>query len=154
MFGSSVVFSIMAWLYPVINAFFLMALGFPCFILLYIELKKLVNARAGAEITRFVRRCRDARVRRLGYRCIILWTFSVSCWVSDRLFCDLWLRINFPYLHGAWHVLIAATSCTLCVLFAYFDAYNEHYDKIPSLKYWPNDDIEFGVPYVMLKYGD
>jgi len=81
----------------------------------------------------------------------LIWLFAFGCWISDRLFCDLWSAVDFPYLHGAWHILVAITSYTICVLFAYFDATNEHADKMPVLKFWPHDSFELGVPYVALK---
>jgi len=131
----SVTGTVLAWIYPWINAFALMCLGIPAFILLVSEL----------------RLCRNPRVKRLGLRCGLCWMFALSCWISDRIFCDLWSAVNFPYLHGAWHILIAITSYTICVLFAYFDANNEHPDKMPILKFWPSDNFELGVPYVALK---
>lgn len=55
---------------------------------------------------------------------------AVACWVNDRMFCETWSNLNFPYLHAFWHVLIFIASYTACVLFAYFDAKNQVKDHI------------------------
>ncbi|KAK5637777.1 hypothetical protein RI129_000040 [Pyrocoelia pectoralis] len=61
------------------------------------------------------------------------------------------LQINFPYLHGLWHVFIFISSYTACVLFAYFSVKEEKPDKKATLKYWPKNDFELGIPYVSIK---
>lgn len=132
---ASVAGSILACIHPATNAFFLMFVGLPSTILMGVEL----------------RRCRNARVVRLGLRCTIIWLVALACWINDRLFCDMWSAVNFPYLHGAWHLLIAIVAYTACVLFAYFDAWNEVPEKVPVLMYWPTDKFELGVPYVILQ---
>ena len=63
----------------------------------------------------------DERVLSLGRRCVIFWCMAVTCWVNDRVFCSWWASVGFPYLHGAWHILIFLASYTAIVLFAYFD---------------------------------
>lgn len=127
----------LACLHPVLNAFALMGLGFPSTAILIAE----------------IRRCKTTRVVHLGYRCAIIWVAALACWINDRLFCELWSQLHFPYLHGAWHILIAITAYTACVLFAYFDACDEVPDQLPVLKFWPSDRFELGVPYVALKNG-
>ena len=125
----------LAFIKPSINAFFLMTLGIPSMLVLAYNLK----------------REEDARVTNLGKRSIILWVLSVTCWLSDRLYCDLWSNLGFPYLHGFWHVLIFLASYTAVVLFAYFDVKNNYPHEQPIIKYWPVDTFEYGISYVLLK---
>ena len=82
-----------------------MTLGVPaCFLLIY-------NLRSEDE----------PRVTSLGKRSLVFWVAGVTCWISDRLCCDMWSKLGFPYLHGFWHVLIFLAAYTAVVLFAYFD---------------------------------
>jgi len=112
-----------------------MTLGVPAVVLMFSELN----------------RCRNLRVLRLGARCGAIWLLAVACWINDKLFCETWSALNFPYLHAFWHVLIFIASYTACVLFAYFDAKNQVPEQHPVLKFWPVDRYElFGVPYVGL----
>lgn len=69
----------------------------------------------------------------------------------DRLFCDAWLSIDFPYMHGVWHILIFIASYTALVLGAYINALEEIPDQKPQLRYWPRNDFEWGVPYISIK---
>jgi len=92
----------------------------------------------------------ERRVYRLGLRCGAAWATSVICWLNDRLLCDVWSGLNFPYLHGLWHVFIFIASYTLCVLFAYFAARDEKPHQRPVLKYWPLNNFELGIPYVTI----
>ena len=132
----SVVASLLALLYPWINSFALMAVGIPTLMMLSKELS----------------RCRVKRVRQLGWRCGICSIAAITAWVADRIFCDTWMDVNMPYLHGVWHILIAIASYTLCILFAYFDAADEHEHLQPVLKYWPKDEFDtWGIPYIQLK---
>ncbi|CAG0879127.1 unnamed protein product [Cyprideis torosa] len=126
--------TILACLYPAINAFFLMCLGIPGCMFMAMHLK----------------RSYDPRIVRLGYRSTFLWGLGVLCWISDRMFCNVWrTHFKFPYLHGAWHVLIALASYTSIVLFAYFHTQTEMPNKRPQIRYWPTDKWEvICVPYV------
>ena len=54
----------------------------------------------------------DPRVTSLGRRSVIFWVTAVLCWVNDRLYCEAWSSIGFPYLHGIWHVLIFIAAYT------------------------------------------
>ncbi|XP_054160144.1 alkaline ceramidase-like [Oppia nitens] len=135
MFSLSLFGSMISCLYPWFNCIALMCLGIPAFVFLGMELKE----------------CRNSRVKRLGLRCFLCWIFAMFSWIFDRLFCDVWSAVNFPYLHGLWHILIAITSYTICVLFAYFDAIKEHEEKQPVLMFWPRNEFQLGVPYVVLK---
>ncbi|KAF5284843.1 hypothetical protein FQR65_LT13395 [Abscondita terminalis] len=125
----------LAIVHPAINAFALMTLGIPSVFLLMHEIKRATNL----------------RVYRLGIRCAFVWVIAVFCWVNDRLLCEAWSSINFPYLHGLWHIFIFIASYTACVLFAYFAVKDEKPDKRAVLKYWPRNDFELGIPYVFIK---
>lgn len=96
-------------------------------------------------------RANNVRVYRLGIRCASVWLLAVFCWVNDRLLCDAWSSINFPYLHGLWHIFIFIASYTACVLFAYFSVKEERPQNKAVLRYWPRNDFEFGIPYVLIK---
>lgn len=125
----------LAVVHPAINAFVLMVLGIPALVFMVLEL----------------RRVKDGRVYRLGVRSCAVWLLSVSCWINDRLFCEVWSSINFPYLHGLWHILIFIASYTVCVLFAYFSVSDEKPLQKPVLRYWPRNDFELGIPYVAIQ---
>nr|CAD7410781.1 unnamed protein product [Timema poppensis] len=102
-------------------------------------------------ISIIVDRCESGRVYRLGIRCAAVWLLAVACWLNDRLFCETWLALNFPYLHALWHILIFIASYTALVLFAYFAVKEERPDTTPVLRYWPREDFELGVPYVTIR---
>ena len=98
-----------------------------------------------------VHSCRDNRVKRLGFACAGWWFIAVLFWVNDRVFCDIWKSISFPYLHCAWHILIFIACYTGCVLGSYFYAASEFPQLRPALSYWPRWSSDLGVPYVILK---
>lgn len=125
----------LGFLQPAFNAFFLMTLGVPSICMLMYNLRKEP----------------DNRTRSLGRRCILLWVLAVACWINDRLLCDAWTSMGFPYLHGFWHVLIFLAAYTGVVLFAYFDVKNHNPYETPEIRYWPVNTFELGVPYVELK---
>ncbi|CAH0592647.1 unnamed protein product [Chrysodeixis includens] len=132
----SVVCTCISVLHPAANSFALMTLAIPALALLYIELNLVKCARA----------------YRLGLRCVAVSLLAIFCWTIDRMFCDAWLSIDFPYMHGVWHVLIFIASYTMLVLFAYFNVLEERPEQTPQLKYWPVDDFELGIPYISLKH--
>lgn len=76
---------------------------------------------------------------------------AVLFWVNDRVFCDVWTSISFPYLHCAWHILIFIASYTGCVLGSYFYAANEFPQLRPTVSYWPCWSPNLGLPYIVLK---
>jgi len=125
----------LAVVHPAANAFALMSLGIPAFGFLFVELK----------------RTRSPRVYRLGLRSTAVWLLAVTCWLNDRLLCDVWMNLNFPYLHALFHLLIFIASYTMAVLFAYFSVKEEKPQQTPILKYWPRDDFELGIPYVTIR---
>ncbi|KAK2567951.1 Alkaline ceramidase [Acropora cervicornis] len=98
-----------------------------------------------------LQRCRDYRVIRLGFACAGWWFVAVLFWVNDRVFCDVWTSISFPYLHCAWHILIFIASYTGCVLGSYFYAANEFPQLRPTVSYWPCWSQNLGLPYIVLK---
>ncbi|KAK6624494.1 hypothetical protein RUM44_011353 [Polyplax serrata] len=98
-----------------------------------------------------VNRVNCPRIYRLGIRCACIWLFSVFCWINDRMFCDLWSSIQFPYLHAVWHVFVFLAAYTATVLFAYFSVRDEKPELVPMLKYWPRDDFELGIPFVAIR---
>lgn len=93
----------------------------------------------------------NSRIHRLGIRCASVWLLAVFCWINDRLLCEAWSSISFPYLHGLWHIFIFIAAYTACVLFAYFSVREEKPEERAVLKYWPRNDFEFGIPYVSIK---
>ena len=73
------------------------------------------------------------------------------CWCCDRFLCDQFLQnLGLDCLHAVFHVIILYSSFTLVSLFAFFDVIEEHPEKTPVMKFWPND-FKLGFPYVVLK---
>ncbi|XP_020810480.1 alkaline ceramidase [Drosophila serrata] len=128
----------LSWWKPIVNAFVLMFMSVPTMVMLYTELQRV----------------RDQRVYRLGIRSTTVWAVAVFCWINDRIFCEAWSAINFPYLHGFWHIFIFIAAYTVLVLFAYFYVESELPQRQPLLKYWPKNDFEFGIPFISIRNPD
>ncbi|XP_077988885.1 alkaline ceramidase 2-like [Glandiceps talaboti] len=132
----TVVGTALACLHPAVNHIFLISSVLPIFVLFIIELKRSVCP----------------RVHKLGLLCAIYTMMAVTVWVSDKINCELWTFLRFPYLHSLWHILIFEGAYLGCVLIAYLDAHSEVPEQAPTLKYWPTDSWELvGIPYVSLK---
>ena len=136
-FAFTCVSTSLGFLEPAFNAFFLMTLGVPSVIMLVYNLRRS--------------EAHESRVASLGRRSILLWVVAVACWINDRLLCESWTALGFPYLHGFWHVLIFLAAYTGVVLFAYFDVKNHKPEETAMIKYWPTDHFELGVPFVVIK---
>lgn len=120
---------------PVLNAFILISMALPAVLLLFQEMKE----------------CSDRRAWRL-CRVSVFWLLvAVVLWLSDRANCHFWLRVNFPYLHSLWHVLIFVAAYVACVLFAFLYACREHPQLRAHIHYWPSNECEHGVPYVHIE---
>ncbi|MED6231942.1 Alkaline ceramidase 1, partial [Ataeniobius toweri] len=94
--------------------------------------------------------CTDQKALRLAKLSVALWVLAISCWISDRLCCSLWQRLNFCYLHGIWHILIVIAVAYGSTLIAYLDASNEIPYSLPGLQYWPCDKWAVGFPHIVL----
>ncbi|XP_077573339.1 alkaline ceramidase 1 isoform X2 [Stigmatopora nigra] len=95
--------------------------------------------------------CTDQKVLRLAKFSVALWVLAISCWISDRVCCGFWQRLNFCYLHGIWHILIVIAVAYGSTLIAYLDANYEIPYSLPGLQYWPCDKWALGIPHIVLK---
>jgi len=125
----------LGFIQPILNAFILLILGVPALVLLALQLKIE----------------KDQRVINLGRRTIVFYLLAIFCWLNDRLLCEFWYDLGFPYLHGAWHVLIFLASYTAIVLFAYFEVKNHISGEVPELRYYPVDTWQYGIPFVTVQ---
>lgn len=88
----SVLATILSVYNPIVNAFALMTLALPTFVLLYKELQRIKE--------------KDPRVYDLGVRTIIILMVAIFVWINDRMFCSFYTSIRVTCLHAIWHVLI------------------------------------------------
>uniref|UniRef100_UPI00358E00B2 alkaline ceramidase 1-like isoform X2 n=1 Tax=Myxine glutinosa TaxID=7769 RepID=UPI00358E00B2 len=95
-------------------------------------------------------RCKTPTVHRLAWQTVLWWFLAVGCWLSDRMQCPFWSALDFTYLHSMWHVFIAMASCHCLILFAYLNVLREVPEKRPLLKYWPRNNWQIGIPYILL----
>ena len=77
----------------------------------------------------------NQRILSLGHRTIALCVMAVAVWVKDHMFCSWWASVGFPYLHGAWHVLVFLSSYTAVVLTAYFQVKNNIHSETLILRW-------------------
>uniref|UniRef100_A0A8C7PTN3 Alkaline ceramidase n=1 Tax=Oncorhynchus mykiss TaxID=8022 RepID=A0A8C7PTN3_ONCMY len=87
-------------------------------------------------------------VLRLCWSGVGLWGMAIIYWISDCFGCILWQKLNFCYLHGIWHILIAIAVAYPSTLIAYLDANYEVPYSLPGLQYWPSDNCVLGLPYI------
>lgn len=80
----------------------------------------------------------------------MVWLIAVFCWVTDRVFCDFLTKLNLPYFHSIFHVLVLTSSCSSIVLFSFFTAIYKVPHLSPKIAYWPENNFYevFRVPYV------
>lgn len=123
------------FVYPAANSVFLMLLGAPSVVILWKE----------------IQRCRNTKVVKLAYIGILWWSFAVVLWLSDRLLCDIWKTLSFPYFHCGWHIFILLGSNIGCVLGCYFYVFAEHQNIKPELNFWPSGLGSWGLPYVIVR---
>ncbi|KAE8631914.1 hypothetical protein XENTR_v10001356 [Xenopus tropicalis] len=133
-FTLAAISTMLSFVKPVVNAY---ALNCITFHILYIVVKE-------------IRKCSNHRILHLAFVSVCLWIVAISCWLSDRLFCSFWRRINFCYLHSIWHVFICITVVYSNTLFAYFDAMYEIPESQPQVQYWPLKSLQVGLPYLSI----
>ncbi|XP_053556071.1 alkaline ceramidase 1 [Bombina bombina] len=122
----------MSFVMPTINAYALNCISFH---ILYIVVKE-------------IRKCENKDIHHLALLSFSLWFVAITCWLSDRLFCGFWKRINFCYLHSIWHIMICVTVVYSNTLFSYFDAQYEIPECHPQVRYWPLKSLRIGIPYL------
>uniref|UniRef100_UPI00358FE1B1 alkaline ceramidase 1-like isoform X1 n=1 Tax=Myxine glutinosa TaxID=7769 RepID=UPI00358FE1B1 len=126
--------TVLAFLKPNINAYALNSIGIYVLYVMYTSL----------------RWCKTPTVHRLAWQTVLWWFLAVGCWLSDRMQCPFWSALDFTYLHSMWHVFIAMASCHCLILFAYLNVLREVPEKRPLLKYWPRNNWQIGIPYILL----
>lgn len=139
--------------WPVLNAFMLLAFAIPiCYV--FTNEVRLISGQFPA-------------VKRLGFASFIWWMLAIVCWINDRAFCEFWKKtfggtgggedgddgtISYPQLHAWWHVLIVIASYTTITCAAFWHALAEASHTDPRIGYWPSETwVEMGIPYVKIK---
>ncbi|XP_075719391.1 alkaline ceramidase 1 [Rhinoderma darwinii] len=133
-FVVAVASTLMSLVKPTINAYVLNSITFH---ILYLLVKE-------------IRKCSDRDIINLTLVSICLWLVAISCWLSDRLFCNFWKRVNFCYLHSFWHIFICLAVAYINTVFAYFDAQYEIPECTLQLQYWPFKSKRIGLPYLAI----
>ncbi|CAK8697919.1 unnamed protein product [Clavelina lepadiformis] len=112
--------TLLSFLKPEINHFFLFLFIVPAFMVLKNEMNK-------SDYCLFKRLCKYT---------LATWTLALLFWVCDRVFCPFWLHLHFPYLHGIWHILTSIGGCEACVCYAYCYAKEQVSEKQPVLQFY------------------
>uniref|UniRef100_H3CXS4 Alkaline ceramidase n=2 Tax=Tetraodon nigroviridis TaxID=99883 RepID=H3CXS4_TETNG len=133
--GVTVIATVSSFIKPTANAYALNGFGLHLLYVLAVEM----------------RRCTDEKALRLAKISVLLWVLAISCWISDRVGCSIWQKLNFCYLHGFWHILIAVAVAYGTTLVAYLDAHYEIPYSRPGLQYWPCNEWAVGLPHIVLK---
>jgi Ceramidase len=84
---------------------------------------------------------------------MLAWTLAALVWVSDRFFCNLWLRVGIPGGHWLWHPLSAVAGYRAIVFFIYRNAVTEYPHAKPTFSYWPAGWRNLGLLYVGVDEG-
>ncbi len=154
----------LGFVYPAANAVALMVLGAPCVPILWKEIQRsalLYNIKlivklcilveTNNQFLSYIFRCKSTKVVKLAYIGILWWFLAVTLWLSDRLLCDIWKSLSFPYFHCGWHVFILLGSNIGCVLGCYFYARSEHKELNSKLSFWPARLGTWGFPYIAVR---
>jgi alkaline ceramidase len=94
--------------------------------------------------------CSNQRLKSLRKRSLWLFIVGVILWIDDRIFCNFYLSINFPYLHAIFHILACTATYSAVIMGMYYYVAYDYPQFSPRLKYWPSDNFEYGMPYVEL----
>ncbi|KAL3076039.1 hypothetical protein niasHT_032636 [Heterodera trifolii] len=102
----SVSVSVLGFIEPAVNAFVLIASSLPCAIFIYHEGTRKGGISEAPQLTK---------------RILFAWIMAVSCWLADKMICDLWLQLGTPYLHAIWHLLAAYAGYNVFLMFSLLD---------------------------------
>ena len=128
----TITISMLCFLNPALNAFFLLTLCFPgtfC-------------------VVHYMKEHNDKKVTRLGLRAIAYLSVASIFWISDKMFCGFWRRLGLPVFHGFWHILVSFFANDAISFCAFVDAKAFHAHQRPEIRYWP---YNFGISYVHVK---
>nr|XP_009858189.1 alkaline ceramidase-like isoform X2 [Ciona intestinalis] len=117
----AVISTFLGFLKPELNHFFLFAYWIP--------LVKLLR-----EL--FQIKFKDRRVHQIGKNGSVVLLVAFLCWLSDRMICNFWLAIRFPYMHAIWHILMLTSGYYLSVFVSFGYAWRTLLGITPSLKFW------------------
>nr|XP_033812273.1 alkaline ceramidase 1 isoform X1 [Geotrypetes seraphini] len=134
-FVTSSISTLLTFVKPTMNAYALNCTTIHVLYMIFLELKK----------------CTNQRIRRLTVITVFWWVLSITCWISDRVLCEFWRGISFPYLHSFWHVLITITVIHSTAVITYFDAMYEIPECLPEVQYWPSNSWLVGLPYLTVQ---
>jgi len=81
-------------------------------------------------------------------KAVLTFVLAIVFWVLDSHLCSFWLKINFPYLHTFWHVLVTfgAYEAFVAMSFCYADFTVP--EKKPQLT--TSSLKNFGLPFISL----